>query len=1043
MTDKRFLAKKGLDVNGQGIDSSGTNPLTLAIAGTELVWLTSAGNVGYGIASIALDNNRRGLHVHNPAAAQGTQIRLTSANTGATATDGSIIDVGTNGVLSLWNCEAAALAFATSNTERARFDASGNFGLGITAPLHKLDVAWDANSAQRVRLRNANAGAAAVTMLHIANDIDYAFQLQVASSTAAEPNLATIQMNAGPMNFNAGGQNHIRFTTNSQERVRIDSNGTVSIGTAGNNPNNRFLFVRSGIGLSFNGTTEAGKWYHDGTLGYLDAGAGGQVFYTGNGERMRIDSTGNVGIGNTAPGSKLDVTGLARAAAFGMNATGGTVSTGMAAPAADTLAWYTNTTERVRIDADGNVGIGTSAPATFGKFVTRINTNQNVYIKNNNAVSEIGSTNDAATAINDLAFTGYSIRFNAMTAGAEVARFDQSGNFALGTTAATFASAYKGAHIHNATASQGSQLHLSNAGTGATSSDGASITCDAAGRMGVWNHESSVIMFATNNTERMQLDANGNLSLGFNTGAVGKFAIAPGQNGINGVGGDAKLIVDALLGVTNDAAAAYVLISPKYVNGTVAAAGFDGTISAYRGNATTNHRTQKVEVSFRVAYNSAVLGKLDGDFRLVELTYNSNPWIAIELPSDSSRDIYVQGRFWGAAPQLVQAANVTGVASYSERSAFVAGGASAAIVVAGSERLRIDANGWVGIGTATPARGLHLAGVAGSAIPSVRLERTSVRTWSLETANAGNFNILDNTNAVTRLVIDANGNVSNGIDTPAYSYHAYRASGSTTIAAHNNGSTAGNFAQFYALTQSGAWSFGTEAGNGRFFVYNNTAAADQLIFSGGATSSVTISALGAAAIVLNSNSLERARIDLNGNFGVGTAGPTNYAGYRSMALNGTDGGILEFMSNGVHAARITGWSNTFAVHTSNTERLRIDSSGSIMSTGGGPIGYGGGSGGTVTQVTSRTTGVTINKPSGAITLVSAAGATAWTSFTVTNSVVQINDTIRVCQRSGTNKYQTHVTAVGNGSFEITFNTTGGTTVEAPVFNFTVTRGSVA
>ena len=109
---------------------------------------------------------------------------------------------------------------------------------------------------------------------------------------------------------------------------------------------------------------------------------------------------------------------------------------------------------------------------------------------------------------------------------------------------------------------------------------------------------------------------------------------------------------------------------------------------------------------------------------------------------------------------------------------------------------------------------------------------------------------------------------------------------------------------------------------------------------------------------------------------------------------------------------------------------------------GDKIGYTTGSGGAVTQLTSRTTGVTLNKPTGAITLVSAAGSASWQSFTVTNSTVAATDTIIVSQKSGTDKNMIFVTAVAAGSFQITFATTGGTTTEQPVFNFAVV-GAVA
>lgn len=114
---------------------------------------------------------------------------------------------------------------------------------------------------------------------------------------------------------------------------------------------------------------------------------------------------------------------------------------------------------------------------------------------------------------------------------------------------------------------------------------------------------------------------------------------------------------------------------------------------------------------------------------------------------------------------------------------------------------------------------------------------------------------------------------------------------------------------------------------------------------------------------------------------------------------------------------------------------------SVSSTQG--IGYGSGAGGTVTQGTSRTTGVTINTVSGAITLYTAAGTSAYTSFTVTNSAVAATDTIIVNQQSGTNIYETFVTAVAAGSFRITFSSVSGTASDAPVFNFNVIKGVAA
>lgn len=125
------------------------------------------------------------------------------------------------------------------------------------------------------------------------------------------------------------------------------------------------------------------------------------------------------------------------------------------------------------------------------------------------------------------------------------------------------------------------------------------------------------------------------------------------------------------------------------------------------------------------------------------------------------------------------------------------------------------------------------------------------------------------------------------------------------------------------------------------------------------------------------------------------------------------------------------------------ERMRIDSSGNVLVTNPAGLGYGTGSGGTVTQATSRTTGVTLNKPTGAITMFSAAGSATAATFTVTNSLVAATDTIILNQKSGTNLYVLLVTAVAAGSFNITFYTTGGTATDAPVINFSVIKAVTA
>lgn len=112
----------------------------------------------------------------------------------------------------------------------------------------------------------------------------------------------------------------------------------------------------------------------------------------------------------------------------------------------------------------------------------------------------------------------------------------------------------------------------------------------------------------------------------------------------------------------------------------------------------------------------------------------------------------------------------------------------------------------------------------------------------------------------------------------------------------------------------------------------------------------------------------------------------------------------------------------------------------LLQLDGGNLGYGTGTGGAVTQATSRTTGVTLNKTNGAITLFTAAPVVGtWFSFTVTNSTVAATDTVIVSVKSSANAntYIANVSAVAAGSFRISAQSIAGTASDAPVINFAV------
>ena len=108
------------------------------------------------------------------------------------------------------------------------------------------------------------------------------------------------------------------------------------------------------------------------------------------------------------------------------------------------------------------------------------------------------------------------------------------------------------------------------------------------------------------------------------------------------------------------------------------------------------------------------------------------------------------------------------------------------------------------------------------------------------------------------------------------------------------------------------------------------------------------------------------------------------------------------------------------------------------------IGYSAAAQGTVTQLTDKSTAVTLNKSAGRITMNNAAlaGNTA-ASFTLNNSLISANDTIIVCISSITTgstagAYTSYVSNMTSGSASITLRNLSGTSYsEAIVINFSI------
>lgn len=135
----------------------------------------------------------------------------------------------------------------------------------------------------------------------------------------------------------------------------------------------------------------------------------------------------------------------------------------------------------------------------------------------------------------------------------------------------------------------------------------------------------------------------------------------------------------------------------------------------------------------------------------------------------------------------------------------------------------------------------------------------------------------------------------------------------------------------------------------------------------------------------------------------------------------------------------TAWGPWTEVFTSaGTNAITLDT---------GSLGYGTGSGGAVTQATSKATGVTLNKPSGQVTTAGdALAANSAVSFTLTNDKIAANDIPSVVIKSGATAgaYVVQVDAVAAGSCRVSIrNMTAGSLSETLVLQFNIEKGAIA
>jgi hypothetical protein len=358
-----------INLDGAVIDSSvigGTTP-----AAGSFTTLTASGDVTFDTDTLYVDstNNRVGIGTASPSAllhldaSSNAQIRFSDTQDPLnnfvgleTLSDGLTIACDEGNASS-----NSRIIFKVDGSEVGRFE-QGDFGIGTSNPAHPLQVRR-AGGAGSLGISIDNVGTTDRVAQYFAiqddatgNGAGHAFYSRAAGSTT---DTLTLMIDE---NQNVGIGTSSPF---SPLTVKTDTDHAVSIRTKSDGTGSRIL-----------GTNLSGASYDE-----LALDGDELLFHISGTESMRIDSSGNVGIGTDSPATPLHISNgsptitLTDSDAAGINSiiSG---SSGRLTFDADTDAYGTGEiffkqsgSERMRIDASGNVGIGTSDPQS--KFELR------------------------------------------------------------------------------------------------------------------------------------------------------------------------------------------------------------------------------------------------------------------------------------------------------------------------------------------------------------------------------------------------------------------------------------------------------------------------------------------------------------------------------------------------------------------------------------------------------------------------------------------------------------------------------------------------